>query len=105
MVVLDAEMTDPKILAASGGQRGFADRLVDATAAQVADGTDRPQRDMYGIPRMQKRPLLVRRSSAGVLRRAARASALATSLRKQGKLIVRVATLADSHVGVSSYRI
>jgi hypothetical protein len=56
---LDTEVHDPEVLAPCGGERGFADRLVHAPPAQVANRPDHPQRDMHGIPRMQKRPLLV----------------------------------------------
>src|SRR5262249_21241673 len=42
----------------------FADRLVDAPPAQVADRADDPQRHVHGIPCMQKRPFLVRRAGS-----------------------------------------
>jgi hypothetical protein len=41
VVALDAEVHDPEVLSPGGGERGFADRLIDAAAAQVANGTDR----------------------------------------------------------------
>ncbi|HEX3764372.1 MAG TPA: hypothetical protein VHW23_37010 [Kofleriaceae bacterium] len=59
---LDAEVDDVKVLAQRGGERRLADRLVDAAPAQVADRADHPQRDVHGIPRVQERPLLVRRA-------------------------------------------
>ena len=49
---LDAEVNDPEVLAPSGGERGFANRPIDAPAAQVADRADYPQYDMNGIPRV-----------------------------------------------------
>jgi len=57
---LDACVHDPEVLAPRSGERRFADRLVDAPPAQVADRSDDSQRDVHGIPRMQKRPLPVR---------------------------------------------
>src|SRR5579872_1613779 len=56
---LDAEVDNMEVVAPRGGERGLADRLVDAAPAQVADGADDPQCDVNGIPRMEERSLLV----------------------------------------------
>ena len=83
MIVLDAEVDDAEVLAAGRGQRGLAYSLIDATPTEIPDGTHRPQRDMHGVSRVQKRPLLVRRTGArswaDVLRRAACHRALRTA--------------------------
>src|SRR5262245_35911302 len=47
VIVLDAEVADSEVFAARGGQRGLADRLIDAPTTQIADSADRAQRDMH----------------------------------------------------------
>jgi hypothetical protein len=60
MCALNAEMHDPKRFAPCDGERRLPNGLIDASAPQVADRADRPQRHVYGIPLMEKRPRLVR---------------------------------------------
>ena len=86
MGALDAEMDDPEVLAPRRGQRGLADRLIDAAAAQVADRADRAQRDVHRIPRVEERPLLVRRTSPRALGRTTGAAALAAARLEQHQL-------------------
>jgi hypothetical protein len=50
---------DPEVLAPRRRERGFADRLVDAPAAQVADRAHGPQDHMNWVPRVEERPRLV----------------------------------------------
>jgi hypothetical protein len=57
---LNAEVNDPEVLAASRGERGFADRPVREPLAQVTHGGDGAKHDMYREPRGQRRPRLVR---------------------------------------------
>src|SRR5213078_4277299 len=49
VVALDAEVDDPEVLAQRGGERRFADRLVHAATAQVADRADDPQHHVHGV--------------------------------------------------------
>jgi hypothetical protein len=86
---LDAELHDAKALAPRGGQRGLANRLVHAAATQVADGVDHPQRDMHRVPRVQERPLLVRRAGPLALRWATRPASLAAARLEQHQLLGR----------------
>jgi len=60
MVMLDGEVADPEVFAASGGQRGFPNCLVHAATAQIPDSTDGAQGDVNGISRVQERPFFVR---------------------------------------------
>src|SRR4051812_34774935 len=91
---LDAEMDDTEVLAPGGGERGLADRLVDASAAQVADRCRDPQRDVDGIPGMEVRTLLVWRTRPRVLRRATCATPFAAALLPQDQLLGLAATAA-----------
>src|SRR5882672_6946963 len=96
---LDAELDDAEVLAPRRGERGFADRLVDAATAQVADRADNPQRDVQGIPRMQKRPLLVRRAGPRAFRWATGPTPLAAALLPQHQLLgIGAPLLPPSHI-------
>ena len=77
---LEAEVHDAKVFAQRGRQRGLADRLPDAAAAQAADRADRAEHDVHRVPRMQERPLLVRLARSLALRRPAGTAPLATAL-------------------------
>jgi hypothetical protein len=89
---LHAELDDAEVIAPGGGQCRLADRLVHASAAQVADCADNPQRDVDGVPRLEIRPLLVRRSGSRALRGSTRAAPLAAALLPQRQLL-RLAVL------------
>ena len=97
VVVLDGEVANAKVLSACCGERSFANRPINASPAQIAHRPDRPKRDVNRMPRIQKRALLVRRSSARALRRPARTPALATPLREQRKLPLSIALLPSTH--------
>jgi len=84
MEVVDAH--DTEVVAPCGRERGFADRLVHAAPAQVADGANHPQRDMDGVPGVKERPLLVRRASPRALRRTTRTAPLAAARLEQHQL-------------------
>ncbi|HMG54572.1 MAG TPA: hypothetical protein VK601_13840 [Kofleriaceae bacterium] len=84
---LDAEMNDPEVLAPRGDERRLAHRMVDAAAAQVADGAHHPQHDVHGIPRVEKRPLLVRRAGPQALRWPTGTAPLAAALLPQHQLL------------------
>jgi hypothetical protein len=60
MRALDTGMNDPEVFAAHRRDRSFADRVICAATAQAADGVHRSQRDVDGMPGVQKRPRLVR---------------------------------------------
>jgi hypothetical protein len=77
---LDTGVNDPEVVAPHRRDRGFADRVIRAATAQTADGVHRSQCDVDGMPGVQKRPRLVRRSSPGAFRRSTRTAALAASL-------------------------
>src|SRR5262245_59254334 len=83
VIVLDTQLDDAEVLAARRRQCGLADSLIDAAAAQVANGGDRPQRDVHRVAGMQERPLLVWRTRPRALRRTPGASALAATRREQ----------------------
>src|SRR4029078_12921428 len=97
VVVLDAQMDDPEVLAPRRGQRRLANRPVDTAAAQVTYGADRPQGDVNRIACMEKRPRLVRRAGADALRRTTSTSALATALPEQHQLLRLSTSRTTSH--------
>ena len=79
MIVLKAEVDDPEVLSTRRGESRFADCLIDAAPAQLADGTDHPQRDVNRIALVQERPRLVRRTSPLALGRTPGAPPLAAA--------------------------
>jgi hypothetical protein len=83
VVVLDAQLHDAEVLAASRRQRGLANGLVDTSAAKLADRCDHAQRDMHGIAGVQEWPLLVRRTRPRALRRTPGTTALTAARREQ----------------------
>jgi hypothetical protein len=80
---LDAEVHDPEVLTPGGGERGFADRPIDAPAAQVADRPDHSQHNVDGIPLVEIRPLLVRGTGPLTLRGTTSTAPLAAALLEQ----------------------
>ena len=92
---LDAELHDPEVLAPRGGQRGFADRLVDAAPPQIADGGDHPQRHVDRVTGVEIRPRLVRRPGPLPFRRTTCTAPLAAALLEQYQLFALLTLLAS----------
>ena len=87
MGALDAEVDDAEVLAPRRRERGFADCLVDAAPAQVADRADDPQHDVDRVARMKERPRLVRRTGPLALRGTTRTAPLTAALLEQHQLL------------------
>ena len=92
---LDAQVDDAKVLAPGGGERGFADRLEDAAAAQVADLAHDAQRDVDGMAFVEEWTRLVRRTSSLALGRPTGSAPLAAALLEQRELLRLRATLVS----------
>jgi hypothetical protein len=85
--MLNAEMYDPEVLSPRRGEGRFADGLIHAAPAPLADGTYYPQRDVNRVALVEEWPCLVRCASSLALRWTPGARPLAAVRLEQRQLL------------------